>query len=127
MAGIDPAALAGPDSGFFALTHAAALIGFRSFGSDGQVPGGTYDDSALDTGGGLRPELTGQGLGRQAILTGLACGLAQFSPPAFRVTVAAFNLRALRVIQDLGLSEVARFGAATNGARYVVLVRDESQ
>jgi [ribosomal protein S18]-alanine N-acetyltransferase len=91
------------------------------------VPGGTYDDSALDTGGGLRPELTGKGLGRRAIRTGLAFGLAQFRPPAFRVTVAAFNLRALRVIQDLGLSEVARFGATTNGARYVVLVRDESQ
>jgi [ribosomal protein S18]-alanine N-acetyltransferase len=127
MAGVDPAALAGPDSGFFALTAASGLIGFRSFGSDGQVPGGTYDDSALDTGGGLRPELTGKGLGLQAIQTGLAYGRAQFSPPAFRVTVAAFNLRALRVIQDLGFSEVGRFEATTNGARYVVLVRDESQ
>jgi [ribosomal protein S18]-alanine N-acetyltransferase len=127
MTGVDPAVLVGADSGFFALTDATSLIGFRSFGSDGQVPGGTYDDSALDTGGALRPELTGKGLGRQAIQTGLAYGRAQFSPPAFRVTVAAFNLRALRVIQDLGFSEAGRFKATTNGRRYVVLVQAESE
>jgi ribosomal-protein-alanine N-acetyltransferase len=125
MAGVDPAALAGPDSGFFALTDASGLLGFRSFGSDGRVPGGRYDDSALDTGGGLRPELTGKGLGRQSIQTGLAHGRAQFSPPAFRVTVAAFNLRALHVIQDLGFSQVGRFEATTTGRRYVVLIRAE--
>lgn len=127
MAGVDPAALAGTDSGFFALTDATSLIGFRSFGSDGRVPGGTYDDSALDTGGGLRPDLTGRGLGRPAIQAGLAYGRARFSPPAFRVTVAAFNLRALRVIQDVGFSEVGRFEATTNGRRYVVLIRTESE
>ena len=122
MTGVDPAALAGPDSGFVALTDASGLLGFRSFGSDGQVPGGRYDDSALDTGGGLRPELTGKGLGRQAIQTGLAYGRAEFSPCAFRVTVAAFNLRALRVIHDLGFSQVGRFEATTNGRWYVLLV-----
>jgi [ribosomal protein S18]-alanine N-acetyltransferase len=91
------------------------------------VPGGAYDDSALDTGGGLRPELTGKGLGRQAIQAGLAYGVARFSPPAFRVTVAAFSLRALRVIQDLGFSEVGRFKATTSDRRLVVLVRAVSE
>jgi ribosomal-protein-alanine N-acetyltransferase len=119
MTRVDPASLACADSGFVALTDACGLVGFRSFGSDGQVPGGTYDGSALDTGGGLRPELTGKGLGRPAIQAGLAFGRARFSPPAFRVTVAAFNLRALRVIQDLGFAEVGRFEATTTGRRYV--------
>jgi hypothetical protein len=39
-----------------------------------------YDDSALDTGGGLRPDLTGQGKGREAIQTGLDFGRQQFAP-----------------------------------------------
>ena len=82
MTGADPAFLADPASGYFALTGDGTLIGFRSFGADGQVPGGAYDAAALDTGGGLRPELTGRGLGREAISTGLDFGRRQFAPPA---------------------------------------------
>jgi hypothetical protein len=41
MSDEDAAALTGADGGFFALTGQHELIGFRSFGADGQVPGGT--------------------------------------------------------------------------------------
>src|SRR5215470_17955974 len=109
MTGANPAFIASPASGFFALVGRGELIGFRSFGVDGQVPGGDYDDSALDTGGGLRPDLTGRGLGRQAIATGLEFGRLEFAPPAFRVTVASFNQRALRVIRSLGFRDVESF------------------
>jgi [ribosomal protein S18]-alanine N-acetyltransferase len=125
MTGVDPEFLVSPESGFFALTDDDALVGFRSFGADGQVPGGRYDFSALDTGGGLRPELTGQGLGRRAIGTGLEFGRQRFSPAAFRVTVAAFNARALRVVEGLGFSAIDRFEATTDGRSYVLLVRPE--
>src|ERR1700685_2761015 len=94
MTGADPAFLTNPASGYFALTGKGTLIGFRSFGADGQVPGGGYDTSALDTGGRLRPGLTGRGLGREALTTGLDFGRRQFAPPAFRVTIATFNARA---------------------------------
>lgn len=94
------------------------LIGFRSFGPDGRVPGGVYDSSALDTGGGLRPELTGRGLGREAISTGLAFGVRQFAPPAFRMTIAAFNVRAQTVVRRLGFEASCRFTASTNGRDY---------
>jgi len=64
-----------PDNGFLALVDAAGgLVGFRSYGPDGQVPGGTYDHSALDMGGGLRPDLTGRGLGGYAIQIGMDYG-----------------------------------------------------
>ncbi len=125
MTGAEPDFLVDPASGFFALTDDDALIGFRSFGADGQVPGGNYDSSALDTGGGLRPEMTGQGLGRRAISTGLEFGRERFSPAAFRVTVAAFNTRALRVVEALGFGATDRFEAATDGRSYVVLTRPE--
>jgi RimJ/RimL family protein N-acetyltransferase len=115
MTGADPGHLAGADSGFYALLDREELIGFRSFGPDGQVPGGPYDESALDTGGGLRPDLTGRGLGRRAISTGLAFGIASFSPTALRMTVAAFNVRAHRVVESLGFARVADFEATATG------------
>jgi ribosomal-protein-alanine N-acetyltransferase len=116
-----------PRNGFFALLSGPDnLIGFRSFGADGQVPGGDYDYLALDTGGGLRPSLTGQGLGRQAIQTGLDFGRRRFAPSAFRVTVASFNSRALRVVTSLGFRAVSSFAATTDGRRFEILVRDEA-
>jgi GNAT superfamily N-acetyltransferase len=104
-----------PANGFFAVLSDGELIGFRSFGPDGQVPGGTYDDSALDTGGGLRPELTGRGLGRTVVVAGLEFG---------RVTVASFNTRALRVVTSLGFRPVQSFPAAMDGRSFEILVRD---
>jgi len=126
MTGADPDELLRPESGFFALLCDDALAGFRSFGVDGRVPGWEYDDTALDTGGGLRPELVGQGLGREAIATGLAFGRSRFAPPAYRVTVAAFNTRALRTIESLGFSRVGSFTAASDGKALEVLVRRET-
>jgi [ribosomal protein S18]-alanine N-acetyltransferase len=123
MTGADPAALADPGSGFFALTDETGLMGFRSFGPDGQVPGGAYDASALDTGGGLRPDLTGRGLGREAIATGLEFGQERFRPAAFRVTIAAFNVRAQRVVTALGFRPAGSFRGSVNGRDYVILVR----
>ena len=72
MTDSDPDWLVQPESGFHALMAGGQLIGFRSFGPDGQVPGWDYDDQALDTGGErLRPQLVGHGLGRHAISRGL--------------------------------------------------------
>jgi [ribosomal protein S18]-alanine N-acetyltransferase len=104
----------------------AQLIGFRSFGPDGQVPGGVYDSSALDTGGGLRPELTGKGLGRQAIATGLEFGRRRYAPPAFRVTIATFNVRAQRVVQALGFRTSGSFLGTVDGQSFEVLTRPET-
>ncbi|CUR56987.1 Acetyltransferase, GNAT family [metagenome] len=127
MTGSDPDQLLEPASGFHALLDDDRLIGFRSFGADGRVPGWEYDDRALDTGGGLRPGLTGRGLGREAIATGLAFGRERFAPAAFRMTVASFNTRALRVVEDLGFTRAGRFDATTDGRSFEVLVRPEDR
>jgi hypothetical protein len=125
LAGADPAYFTDPAHGFHALVDDdGALIGYRSFGPDGRVPGGDYDEAALDTGGGLRPDLTGRGrgLGREAIATGLAFGRATFRPAAFRVTVASFNTRARRVVESLGFVCQSSFDATTDGSRYDILL-----
>jgi len=125
MVGTDPDALLQPAIGYHAVLAGDRLIGFRSFGPDGQVPGWDYDDSALDTGGGLRPDLTGLGLGRAAISAGLAFGRRRFQPPAFRVTVASFNHRALRTVRSLGFEPVGSFAAARDARKFEVLIRRE--
>ena len=123
MNGADPVFLASPEGGYFALTGQAGLIGFRSFGADGQVPGGEYDAFALDTGGGLRPDLTGVGLGREAIRAGLDFGRQQFEPRAFRVTIATFNVRAQRVVTSLGFRAIGSFRGSADGRSYEMLTR----
>jgi len=126
LAGADPDHFLDPANGFFALVSAGELIGYRSFGPDGRVPGEVYDDSALDTGGGLRPALTGCGLGRVAIATGLEFGRQRFAPVrAFRVTVASFNARALRVVTSLGFRPVSSFEAAADGRRFEIRIRPD--
>lgn len=126
MVGGTPEFLTDPANGYFALVNdTGELIGFRSFGPDGRVPGGSYDSAALDTGGGLRPDLTGQGLGRRAIGVGLEFGRQRFAPSAFRITVAAFNQRALRVVTSLGFAATDRFLASADGREFQILVRPE--
>jgi [ribosomal protein S18]-alanine N-acetyltransferase len=120
----DPGYHLDPANQFFAVLRDGALIGFRSFGPDGQVPGGDYTAAALDTGGGLRPELTGRGLGRSVIAAGLAFGRLRFDPPAFRITVASGNRRALRVVTSLGFVPAGRFTATTDGRQFDVLLLD---
>ena len=120
----DPDYYLDPANGMFAVLSRGELIGFRSFGPDGRVPGGAYDDAALDTGGGLRPELTGHGRGRTVIAAGLEFGRRRFAPDAFRVTVASSNTRALRVVTSLGFRPQSSFAATTDGRRFEILVRD---
>jgi RimJ/RimL family protein N-acetyltransferase len=125
--GDNPEVFLDPAAGFVSLVDVdGALVAFRSFGLDGRVPGGAYDDTALDTGGGLRPDLTGRGLGRAALDLGLEHGCAANSPAAFRVTVLAGNLRALAVVLSRGFVEVARFPATATAEEYVQLVRRET-
>ena len=125
VTGGDPGYYLDPPDQFFAVLRDGELIGFRSFGPDGQVPGGDYAAPALDTGGGLRPELTGGGLGRSVVAAGLAFGQLRFAPPAFRVTVASFNTRALRVVTSLGFRRASTFTATTDGTRFDILLRGD--
>jgi RimJ/RimL family protein N-acetyltransferase len=82
-------------------------VGFFCFGQSAQVPEGhatgTYaDPRALDVGLGLRPDLTGCGLGLSFVLAGLDIALATFHPSQFRMSVDTFNRRAIAVYERAG-------------------------
>jgi RimJ/RimL family protein N-acetyltransferase len=98
------------------------LIGFCSFGDDGQVPGGDYGLEALDIGMGIHPDHTGLGRGREYVAAVLDFALESFKPSFFRVTIASFNLRAQRVWEENGFRMVQRFTHETSEREFLVYV-----
>jgi ribosomal-protein-alanine N-acetyltransferase len=105
------------------------LVGYFCFGEDARVSAGRrsglYDrEDALDVGLGMRPDLTGRGLGEQFVRAGLEFADETYSPPAFRLTVATFNRRAIRVYERAGFEPVETFGATRlHGEKEWLLMR----
>ena len=62
----------------------------------------------VEVGIGLRPELTGRGRGEPFRRAQLDYASQQWQPPLFRLHVAAWNERAIRLYRRLGFEEVAR-------------------
>ena len=112
-----------PEYNYYAVLRDNELIAFRCFGPDAQVPGGDYSVPALDMGGGLRPDLTGQGVGPGVLQAALEFGIKQFAPAMFRTTIAEFNIRAQRACEKVGYRKVDTFFSEQLGRSYVVLTR----
>ena len=72
---------------------------------------------------GMRPDFTGQGLGRCYLSAIHEFALKKFNPTVFRVTVAAFNVRALQLCKQAGFREVQTFHRENDGRAFVILVR----
>jgi ribosomal-protein-alanine N-acetyltransferase len=99
------------------------LVGYCCFGADARVPGGDYTADALDIGLGMRPDLTGQGHGPAFFSTILDFARRTFAPQALRVTVAAFNQRAIRVYEKAGFEHEQAFQRSGDSMEFVILVR----
>lgn len=99
---------------YWALFDASAVVGFFCLGAAARVPGGDYvaNSATCDLGLGMRPDLTGRGLGHalvadlQDLIPILRPGISHL-----RLTVAAFNQRAIRVYQSRGFAEHSQFSA----------------
>ena len=105
------------------------LAGYFCFGIDAQIPEGRrlglYDGDALDVGLGMRPDLTGKGIGPEFVQAGLGFARDRYKPAAFRLTVATFNERAIRVYQKVGFESMTTFGGslATGGREWLLMLR----
>ena len=82
------------------------LVGFFEF---------KRGETDVEIGLGLRPDLTGRGLGLEFLEAGLEFARRQFSPSLFRLSVATFNERAIRVYERAGFQTVRSFEHETNG------------
>jgi RimJ/RimL family protein N-acetyltransferase len=112
-----------PQNAYSSITdEQGELVAYCCFGREGQVPGGDYSSDALDIGMGVHPELTGQGLGHEFVNSVLDFAGATFSPCVYRVTVAEFNKRALRVWEKVEFQLVDRFQRDCDKRPFVILV-----
>lgn len=100
---------------YYSATSDGELVGYFCFGSEARVPGGDYSGEALDIGLGVRPDLTGKGLGLEFLEAGLRFAKRRFSPARFRLSVAEFNERAIKVYERAGFEKAESFIQRTNG------------
>src|SRR5215211_7564371 len=78
---------------------------FSVFDEDGSLVGFfQYErkNKTVEVGLGMRPDLTGQGLGLEYLLAGLKFAGERFSPDRFKLSVATFNERAIVVYERAG-------------------------
>jgi [ribosomal protein S18]-alanine N-acetyltransferase len=106
---------------FAGLDEDGALVGFCCFGEDARVPGLNEETGILDLGAGLRPELTGLGLGGPYLREACRFGRELYGPERLRVVIAAFNRRAQMVAHALGFERDATLRNADS--EFVVMTR----
>lgn len=83
------------------------LIGYFCYGTAGQPfdssePALYTNDRTICIGLGIRPDLTGKGLGPGFVEAGLNFARQQFAPRTFRLYVLTFNRRAIRAYEKVG-------------------------
>ena len=86
------------DGSYFACTFGQELVGYFCFGASATIP--TVPGSVslpqgdfLDFGLGMRPDLCGQGRGKEFMQAGLLFGKQKFHAASYRLAVAAWNKR----------------------------------
>jgi len=97
---------------FSALDDENGLVGFFQF---------EKTDHTVDVGLGLRPDLTGIGLGVGFVRSGLAFARERFSPERFTLSVATFNARAIGVYERAGFRWGEVYLHEANGGEYEFL------
>lgn len=97
---------------YFSALEEGHLVGFFQF---------EREDDTVDVGLGLRPDLTGTGLGVEFVQAGLEFARGRFSPGRFTLSVATFNKRAISVYERAGFRRGEIFTHETNGEEYEFL------
>ncbi len=91
------------------LDDEGSLVGFFELTAEGPT---------VELGLGLRPDLTGRGLGLKFVSAGLEFARERYAPTTFRLKVATFNQRAIRVYERAGFQRCRNFRHRTNNAEF---------
>jgi [ribosomal protein S18]-alanine N-acetyltransferase len=87
-----------------------ALVGYFSFKP--------REGGSLELGLGLRPDLTGRGLGGSFLATGLEFARTRFAAERIMLAVATFNERAIKVYERAGFARDRVYVHSTNGGEW---------
>jgi [ribosomal protein S18]-alanine N-acetyltransferase len=90
----------------------AELVGYFSLKPKGED---------VEIGLGLRPDLTGRGLGADFLAAGLDFARQRFAPQRFTLAVATFNERAITVYERAGFTRKRIYLHSTNGGEWEFL------
>src|SRR5918995_1112347 len=107
---LDPVQREGRD--FVVRSDPDGLVGFFMFKHEGDT---------VEIGLGLRPDLTARGRGLSFLLAGLEFARDRYAPARFRLAVAAFNQRAIRVYERAGFHRGESYLHWTNGGEHAFL------
>lgn len=107
------------DSVYAVLDEQKQLVGFFQY---------NIQNSELVIELGLKPELTGMGLGEKFIQSGLTFGISKFRDmtDSIALTAASFNKGAIKIYQKLGFKIVKRDFVYTNNSNYEFLIMNKS-
>ena len=108
--------------GFFAVEDEDGdLVGFGCVGAEARVPGVEEEAGTIDVGYGMRPDLTGQGRGREFVGAVLAHVVESHPAARLRMSILEWNGRSRSVAEAHG------FGVVDRAGEFDVLVRDPPQ
>jgi ribosomal-protein-alanine N-acetyltransferase len=110
------------ERGFWAVREEGRLVGYCCFGHEARVAGAVEEPGVLDVGYGMRPDLMGQGLGRDFIGSILEFADAKFSPQRFRLLILDWNARSRAAARSSGFEEAGTV-VSTEGT-FVVMTLD---
>lgn len=99
------------DEYFGVINEDNQLVGFYSF---------SFQEGIMWLGFGLKPELTGIGLGKDFVTEGIKFGMENFKYKKNHImlAVASFNKRATRLYEKIGFQTVEEYIQQTNGEDY---------
>jgi len=113
-----------PAEGFWVVVDDGGdVAGYACFGEEARVPGLAEEPGVLDVGVGMRPDLTGQGLGRDFATAVLDHGHEVSGTTRLRAVVQDWNARSRRLLSNLGFEETGEHHVGD--LRYVIYQQDE--
>jgi len=97
---------------FAVLDEDKNLFGYFCFGKSAQVPNDTYgynEPEFVDIGLGMNPNNCGKGKGLGFMNVGLEFAKEKYGTEKFRLSVANFNKRAIKLYENLGFEKIISF------------------
>lgn len=99
----------GGEGYYVAVDDADEVVGFAVLGAEARVRGQQARPGVVDVGLGVRPDLTGRGIGGRLLRGTISLAEELSGPAPLRAAVASFNDRSLALCRSAGFRPVRDF------------------